>query len=85
MFFGASGSYTGGTGTGDGAPIVLFEMDQPRAHGDGVVLSTYDEQFTSGCSLSQSGMSCGITADVVNVEKGYRMHHSTCLQLPVVG
>lgn len=43
----------------NGAPYVLFDPSVP--HGDGAVVSTFDEHFTSGCYLSGDSCGCGVS------------------------
>ena len=48
---------------------MLYKTDTP--HGDGAVLSTFDEHFTSVCSLSPSGLGCGVANTVASIKRGY--------------
>lgn len=60
---------TGHSTPGTAAAIVLFEADHP--HGNGTVLSTFDEHFTSTCSLSSTGLAGGVSSKVQRLVPGY--------------
>jgi hypothetical protein len=56
--------------------IVLFNT--AAAHGDGVMLSTFDEHFTSQVSLSSNGFGGGVSSNVPTITKGYTSSFLFC-------
>jgi hypothetical protein len=77
MFMGAKwGSNAGTGGDESGGPIVLF--DTAAAHGDGVMLSTFDEHFTSQVSISGYGFAGGVSSNVATIAKGYTSSFLLC-------